>query len=142
MVGLVADIFPVTVHREFHTQLAQVHEAPDRQSRLAQRVVAVHTSSCKQIGSHFSHAVGAVAAETELIVCLLVAAGIARRSAVNPLGNNRAGKPAVLLYPARGIVARSTGTDDNYVIFKYLHNKPSVTGALCDIRRQHRPTDR
>ena len=76
MVCFVADVFAVAVPGEGNPQLCQLEKALGGQCGLAKGNVAVHTLAVKQRFGHFPDAVGVAPGQGQLVVGLLVTAGI------------------------------------------------------------------
>ena len=89
MVGFVADVFPVTAARKFHAKLRQPQKARRGERRLAQRGIAVNALAVKKRLRHFAHTVSIAAGERQLVIGLLVAAGIAAGAAEPVLGQQQ-----------------------------------------------------
>ena len=76
MVCFVADVFAVAVPGKRNPQLRQLEKALGGQCGLAKGNVAVHTLTVKQRLGHFPDAVGVAPGQGQLVVGLLVTAGI------------------------------------------------------------------
>ena len=121
MVGLISNVFAVSVVRKWHGKLAKIQKATGRQRRLTQCVITVNTPSVKEITCHSLHTVGAVSAETELIIRLLITSrvsGCAKRNSFCDYGNVL----AEFVKPYSRIVACGTRTDYDNVVTKDIHH--------------------
>ena len=111
VVGLVADELAVAIGGERHAYLDQVRKGAGRIGGLGERVVAVHRAAGEQRGGQVGDRVGGVAAEAQLVVGLLVGAGIAGRARPDLVGDHdQVGVPG-RHQSVGGAIAGRTGAD-------------------------------
>ena len=148
VVGLVADILAVLVGRERHAEIRQLHKGAERTGRLGQRGVAVDTAAGEQRFRHLLHGIRAVGGDGQLVIGLLVAAGVARCADVHALGEDGDVLSAEVVQPVGGVVARTARADhqrierdDRYLAackgqLCFQHSASlSLTGGGCGSRR-------
>ena len=115
VVGLVADVLAEGVVGEGDAEIDQLVEAARAHGGLDERDVAVHGAAGEERFGHAADGVGFAPGEGELVVGLLVRAGVARRSHVHALGDDG----DVLLSQRNervgGVVPGASGAHDNGV---------------------------
>ena len=115
VIRLVADELPVSIAGERHAQVHQMDERPRRQTRFDERQVAVHAAALEVRLRHHLRRIGILTAQRELVVRLLVAAGVDRRALVQPLADDEHVFHAVGAQLHRGVQPRRPAPDDEGV---------------------------
>ena len=88
MIGLVTYELAVLIAREWDADIAQVQEGPCRQRRLGKRVVTVHRTAGEQRAGHLAHRVRLRARQCQLVIGLLVRAGVTRGTRLGLVGHD------------------------------------------------------
>src|SRR5699024_6932914 len=74
--------------RERHPQVGQAQERPGGHGRLGQGVVTVHRAAGEERAGHLMHRVGFLTGQGELVVGLLVRAGVAAGAGADLVGDH------------------------------------------------------
>ena len=111
VVGLVADELAVGIPGKGYAQVDQANEGPGRKAGFDQGEVAVHAPAGEVRFGHHGGCIGVVAAHRELVVGLLVAAGVDRGAHLKALGDDQHVFDAPLLQLHGGVQARGPAAD-------------------------------
>ena len=112
VVGLIADVFAVFVHRKRNAEPDELKKAPCGKRRIRQRNIAVHGAAAHERFRHIVNAVLHTARKIELIVGLLIRAGVSRRSHHSALRDDEHVRHTERIERICRIIARGTRTDD------------------------------
>ena len=123
VVGLVADVLPELVMWKRHPEVDQMHETAHRQRRFHQRHVAVHRAAVVDRMGQLHRGIRFAPVDAELVVGLLVAAGVDRSAAVQPLREQQQILDAQLPEPERRRQAGRAGADHQCVNLPH-HSRP------------------
>ena len=136
VVGLVAHEFPHFVAGKGHPQLHQLEESLGRPRGLAQSQVPVHVLPVQGVG-HVLHAVALPARQGELVVGLLVAAGVAGGAVAHVLRHQQHILRPQGGQPVRGVEPRAAGAHHRRQACDFPHGhsllraKPPSASSTC-----------
>ena len=123
VVGLVADVLAEFVAGERHAEVHEIHEAAHRHRGLDQRHIAVHRAAVEERPAEQRGRIRLGAVDAELVVGLLVAAGVDRSAAVQPFGEQQHIVHAERLEPERRRESRRAGAD-HQCVDRPFHSRP------------------
>ena len=115
VVGLVADVLAVVVGRKLYAEVCKLHKALCGVCRLAKSNVTIHSATAEKRFCHIHNAVALVARERKLIIGLLVASRISRRSRVLALGHDSDIFVSEVVKPVRAVIARAARADHDRI---------------------------
>ena len=115
VVGLVADVRAVAVVGEGDAEADEMEEGLDRALGFGQGDVAVHGAARGQVAGHVGGGVRDVAGERQLVIGLLVRAGLGRRPRPEAAGDDGDVGLAVAMEADRGVEAGRPAADDDRV---------------------------
>ncbi len=115
VIRLIAHIPPVTVVREGHAQAHQMVKRLRGEQRLDQRDIPMHAPAVEQTLRHLATAIRLAAGEGELIIRLLVAAGIIGRAPAHLFRDDQQILAPQAVQIHRAIQPRRPGTDNDGV---------------------------